>query len=248
MLATWVRCAVVAIAVLAAGCTGTSRVGDELTTTSLGQAKKSVALIKLGAADPLCTVLAAGIGVREGDNFKLMQTARIVRKAGETAVAELELGTGEYHVVSYTCTRQQGGAVLLAQPAGNGVFTKSYASFSIAPGEILNIGYLHLIPIGSQQAAAYTRVLQVGIAVTDWPLAEIERFKQQRPNLYAQMKTRLMKVHKVEPPTAQQVLTKCAEMKKLQSDGKIQNLPAMCTPAPGAPQKAPGVAKKEIGA
>ena len=116
------------------------------------------------------------------------------------------------------------------------------------PARVLNVGYLHLIPIGSEQAAAYTRVLQVGIAVTDWPLAEIERFKQQRPNLYAQMQTRLMKVHKVEPPTAQQVLTKCAEMKKLQSEGKIQNLPAMCTPVPGAPQKAPGVAKKEIGA
>lgn len=248
MPVAWVRCAVAAIAVLAAGCTGTSRVGDELTTTSLGQAKKAVALIKLGAADPLCSVLAAGIGVREGENFKLLQTARIVRKADEAAVAELELGTGEYHIVSYACTRQRGGAVLLAQPAGgNGVYKKSYASFSIAPGEIVNVGYLQLVPMGTTQVA-YSQLLLVRLAVTDWPLAELERFKQQRPNLYAQMKTRLMTVAKVEPPTMEQVQAQCAEMKKLQSAGKLQNLPALCTPARGGPQKAPAVAKKEIGA
>jgi hypothetical protein len=246
MLAARMRWAMVAIAVLAGGCTGTSRVGDELTTNSLGQAKKAVALIKLGAADPLCIVLTAGIGVREGENFRLTQTARIVRKADETAVAELELGAGEYHVVSYTCTRQRGGAVLLAQPAGNGVFKKSYASFTVAPGEIVNVGFLQLVPIGST-LVAYTRLLHIRLTVTDWPLAELERFKQQRPNLYAQMKTRLMTVHRIEPATVDQVRAQCAEMKKLQSEGKIQNLPANCTPAGGAP-KTPGVAKKGLGA
>jgi hypothetical protein len=236
------------VAVLAGGCsTGTSRVGDELTTTSLSQSKKAVALIKLGAADPLCTVLSAGIGVREGESFKLLQVARIVRKAEETAVAELELGTGEYHVVSYACTRAKGGAVLLAQPAGNGVYKKSYASFNIAPGEILNVGYLQLVPTGQTPVAANTSILHVRLAVTDWPLLELDRFKKQRPNLYAQMKTRLMTVHKVEPPTLQQIQALCAEMKKLQSAGKMQNLPAACTPSPGGPQRAP-VAKKEIGA
>lgn len=224
-------------------------VGDELTTTSLGEAKKAVALIKLGAADPACTVLSAGIGVREGENFRLIQAARIVRKADEAAVAELELGTGEYHVVSYTCNRK-GGTVLLAQPAGPGIYKKSYASFSLQPGEILNVGYLQLVPLGSTQVI-YTRVVPVHLAVTDWPIAELERFKQQRANLYAHMKTRLMTVHRDEPPTAQQVQARCAEMKKLQAEGKLQNVPAMCTPSPGAPgppRVVPKVAKKELGA
>src|SRR5262245_23815702 len=193
MLPAWIRFAVLALAALATGCaSGTSRVGDDLTATSLSQAKKAVALIKLGAADPLCTVLAAGIGVREGESFKLLQTARIVRKADETAVAELELGTGEYHVVSYACTRARGGAVLLAQPAGSGIYKRSYASFNIAPGEILNVGYLQLVPTGQTPVAANASILHVRLAVTDWPLAELERFKKQRPGLYGQMKTRLM--------------------------------------------------------
>jgi hypothetical protein len=245
MLAASIRFAVLALAVLAAGCAGvgTSRVGDELTATSLSQTKKAVALIKLGAADPLCNTLVAGIGVRDGNNFRHVQLARIVRKVGDTAVAELELGAGEYHVVSYSCARP-GRAVLLAEPLGDGLYRKSYASFNIAPGEILNIGYLQLVPLGASQLDA--RVVHVRLAVTDWPLAELDRFKQQRPNLYAQMRTRLMKVHQVEPPTLEQVRTVCAEMRRLQADGKIQQLPAICAPG-GIPERPPVRAKKSIG-
>ena len=117
MPTAWIRFGLLAFAALVAACGGTSRVADELTATSLSQSKKAVALIKLGAADPLCSVLAAGIGVRDGNDFRLIQTARIERNAAETAVAELELGSGEYHVVSYSCTRP-GGAVRLSEPAG----------------------------------------------------------------------------------------------------------------------------------
>ena len=109
------RVAVMAFAALTAGCAGTSRVGDELTATSLSQSRKAVALIKLGAADSTCTVLQAGIGVREGEHYRIIQTARIQRSANETAVAELELGTGEYHVVSFTCNRPRGGISQLAE-------------------------------------------------------------------------------------------------------------------------------------
>jgi hypothetical protein len=247
MLGPWIRCAFLAFAALAAGCaTGTSRVGDDLTAASLSQSKKAVALIKLGAADPLCGTLAAGIGVREGSNFRHVLAARIVRKAGDTAVAEVELGPGEYHVVSYACAKR-GGAMLLAEPVGSGLFRKSYASFSIAPGEVLNVGYLQLVPMGSAQIVHNTHVMHVRLAVTDWPLAELDRFKQQRPHLYAQMKTRLMTVHKVEPPTVQQVQAACAEMRRLQAEGKIQDLPLIC--APGSrlgPRPAPA-GKKSLG-
>jgi hypothetical protein len=242
------RCAIVVLAALAAGCGGTSRVGDELTATSLSQSRKAVALIKLGAADPMCTVLQAGIGVREGENYRFVQTARIQRKLDETAVAELELGHGEYHVVSYTCNRS-GGAIHLAEPVGGGLFKKSYASFSLAPGEILNVGYLQLVPMASAQVA-YTRVLAVHLIVTDWPLAELERFQRQRPHLYAQMKTRLMTVPKIQPPSIEQVQARCAEMKRLQAEGKVQNLPELCSmPVGRTPSKrAPGNGKPAIGA
>jgi hypothetical protein len=248
MPGAWIRCAVLVLAGLTTACGGTSRVGDGLTATSLTQSRKGVALIKLGAADPSCTVLSAGIGVREGGDFRIVQTARIERNnASETAVAELELGSGEYHVVSYSCVRR-GGAIQLAEPAGNGLYKKSYASFSLASGEVLNVGYLQLVPMGAAQVA-YTRVLAVRLAVTDWPLSELERFKQQRPNLYAQMRTRLMAVPKVEPPTLEQVRAQCAEMKRLQAEGKLQNLPLVCTPGGTKPlQQQPAGGKRQIGA
>jgi hypothetical protein len=247
MPSAWIRCAVLACAALVAACGGTSRVGDELTATSLGQSKKAVALIKLGAADPLCTVLVAGIGVREGNGFRLIQTARIVRNGSEAAVAELELGSGEYHVVSYSCTRP-GSVTRLSEPAGGNLYKKSYASFTLGPGEILNVGYLQLVPVAATPISAYSRVLHVRLAVTDWPLAEIERFKQQRPNLYGQMRTRLMTVPKVEPPTIREIQAKCAEMRRLQADGKLQNLPTLCMPG-GTPRRPPPpAAKRSIGA
>jgi hypothetical protein len=235
--------AVLVLALLAAGCSGTTRV-DDLAVSSLGEAKKGVALLKLGAADPLCSVLTAGIGVKDGQTFRLVRNARIERKADETAVAELELETGEYHIVSYTCSRP-GNHVLLAQPAGNGVYKRSYASFALAPGEVVNVGYLQLVATRTTQIAS-TRLLHLRIAVTDWPISELERFKQQRPKLYAQMQTRLMTVHKVEPPTPEQVQAACAEMKRLQADGKLQNLPTVCSAPPGSLQKPSGPAKKEI--
>jgi hypothetical protein len=224
-----------AIAALAAGCGGSSQVGDELTPASLSQSRKAVALIKLGAYDPMCTVLQAGIGVREGENYRLVETARIRRGTNDAAVAELELASGEYHVVSYTCNRPGGGISRLAESLGGGVFKKSYASFSLAPGEILNVGYLHLVPMASTPVSYNTRVVAVRLAVTDWPLMELERFKRQRPGLYGQMRTRLMTVPQVAPPTMQQVRARCAELRRLQAGGKLQNLPPVCNPPRGTP-------------
>jgi hypothetical protein len=91
----------------------------------------------------------------------------------------------------------------------------------------------------------------VRLAVTDWPVAELDRFKQQRPNLYRQMRTRLMTVHKIEPPTVAQIQARCAEMRRLQGEGKLQNLPALCMPGGavggGPPARQPAGSKRQIG-
>jgi hypothetical protein len=248
MLIVFARAAVLGLALLAAGCgaTGTSRISDELMTTSaLAQDKKGVALIKLGAADPSCAVLAAGIGVRDSDTFRLAHTARIVPKTGEATVAELALDPGEYHVVSYVCMRPNGAHLTLSEPMGGDRFKKSYASFAVQSGEVVNVGVLRLVPLGASQGA-FSRVLLVGVVATDWPMSELESFKQQRPALYAQMKTRLMLVPKIVPPTVEQVAAKCAEMKKLQAEGKIQNLPIICTAPLGRPPAPKGIAKGEV--
>jgi hypothetical protein len=127
---------------------------------------------------------------------------------------------------------------------GGGLFRKSYANFAVQSGEVINVGFLRLVPLGATQAA-FSRVILVGVVATDWPVSELDNFKQQRPALYAQMKTRLMTVPKVVPPTAEQIKAKCAEMKKLQAEGKIQNLPSICTAPAGRPNPK-GIAKGEV--
>ena len=231
--AAWIRLGLLVVAALVAACGGTSRVADELTASSLSQSKKAVALIKLGAADPLCSVLAAGIGVRDGNDFRLIQTARIERNAGEPRWPSWSSAAAS---ITSSATAARGPAARCAcrsRPAAAST-RRAMPSFSLAPGEILNVGYLQLVTVGATPISAYSRVLHVRLAVTDWPLAEIDRFKQQRPNLYGQMRTRLMTVHKVEPPTMAQVQAKCAEMRRLQAEGKLQNLPTLCTPGGGA--------------
>jgi hypothetical protein len=233
--------------VMAAGCAvGTSRVSDELSTASLTKDKKGVALVKLGAADPLCNTLTASIGVRDKDAFRRVQSIRIVLTTSGPMVAEVELDPGEYHVISYICLKAR-SVIALAEPVNvsEGLYRKSYASFRVEPGEIVNVGYLQLLPLRAS-SAAFSRTLHVGVVATDWPLAELERFKQQRPKLYDQMRTRLMVVPKLEPPTPEQVQARCVEMKKLQAEGKVQNLPAACTAPVGPAPKPGGIAKKEI--
>ena len=153
-------------------------------------------------------------------------------------------------------------------PPATACSARATPSFRAEPGEILNVGFLRLVPVGATRLVSAS-IVHVQLAVTDWPLPEIERFKQQRPKLYGQMKTRLMTVARVEPPTMAQVQAACAEMKRLQSEGKVQNLPppAPCrrgTPprydglaprgsqpgdmSPPALQKRPGPAKKDVGA
>ena len=65
--------------------------------------------------------------------------------------------------------------------------------------------------------------------MTDWPLAELERYKAKRPHIYAQMKTRLMTVtpQGQGPPTSQD----CARLKALKAEGKVQELPPECASA-----------------
>ena len=79
------------------------------------------------------------------------------------------------------------------------------------------------------------------IEITDWPLAELDRFKAKRPHIYAQMTTRLMKVMPVGPgePGPQE----CARLKALLAEGKVQQLPPACQPSATAARKPGAVAK-----
>src|SRR5262249_12236100 len=101
----------------------------------------------------------------------------------------------------------------------------SYASFTLAPGEIVNVGSFnfHAARVGLN---AFGRPFRATVTVTDWPLAEIERYKAKRPQIYSQMRTRLMTVTPQGPVAPDE--DECERLRELKAEGKVQNLPAAC--------------------
>ena len=232
MLAKWGRVVpgIVVVGLLAGGCAQTSRVDQNAATpTALATSKKSIALMRIGAASPECVNVAIQLGVRVERGFRPHQVLRVahVRSLNEAPVAEVELDPGEYHVVAYQCLKQRGVATI-ASPADAQTYRSSYASFRLEPGEIVNVGYLHF-HARRISTNAFGRPLEIRVDVTDWPLAEIDRFKTTRPAIYAQMKTRLMAVtdRGAQPPDDGD----CARLAQLKAEGKVAQLPASCTPA-----------------
>ena len=216
-----------------AACTQTSRVADDLSTAKLADAKKAVAVMRIGAASPTCHHVAVLLGVRLGKAYRREQVVIVanVRSLIDVAVAEVELAAGEYHVIGYSC-QQEKGQKTVTDKAGASLETghlygTSYTSFSVQSGEIVNVGYLHF---GASHVgrSAFGRPLKLDISVSDWPLDELERFKQRRPTIYAQMVTRLMKI---TPAAGVASSDDCEQYKSLLADGKIAALPFVCAPA-----------------
>jgi hypothetical protein len=226
---------------LLAGCTQTSRVDDNLSTASLAQTKKAVAVMRVGAASAQCVNVAVLLGVREGEGFRHHQGIVVanVRSLTEPAVAEVELDPGEYHVVAYRC-QSAGGVKGVHDGDGGQLYRTSYASFVLQSGEVVNVGYLHFAA-WREGLSLFGRPIEVEVEVTDWPARELDRFKAKRPHIYAQMTTRLMTVtpRGATEPGAQE----CAKLKELQGQGKVQRLPAACLRPAGPGRKAGAVAK-----
>jgi hypothetical protein len=231
------------VCLLAVGCIQTSRVDDNLSTAALVETRKAVAVMRVGAASPSCINVAVLLGVRDGEGFRRHQAINVtnVRSLVEPAVAEVELDPGEYHVLAYLC-QTASSIKTVAAGADRGTYHTSYASFTLQAGEIVNVGYLHF-NASRVGRSSFGRPIEVYVEVTDWPLAELDRFKAKRPHIYAQMKTRLMKVTLDEgPPTSQE----CARLRALKAEGKVQQLPSECS-APAAAKRTPAAVAKSGG-
>jgi hypothetical protein len=233
---------IVVAGMMIAGCTQTSRVDDNLSTAALTQTKKAVAVMRVGAASPSCINVAVLLGVREGEGYRRHQgvTVANVRSITEPAVAEVELDPGEYHVLAYRC-QTTSGIKTVDDNAGGQLYRTSFASFTLQAGEIVNVGYLRLVA-WRQGRNTFGRPVEMDIEITDWPLAELDRFKAKRPHIYAQMTTRLMKPMPLEP--AEPGPQECARLEALRAEGKVQRLPPACQqPAATARRKTGAVAK-----
>jgi hypothetical protein len=210
----------------------TSQVSENVSTTALAQKHRSVALMRVGSASPACNHVAVLLGQQAGEGYRRGQVIKVAneRSLSEVAVAEVELEPGEHHVIGYACNNERGTKTVMDK-ADSQTYRTSYASFTIKPGEVVNVGYLHF---GASHIgrSAFGRPLRIDVSVTDWPLNEIERFKAKRPALFAQMTTRLMTVTNRGPhtPTGDD----CRRLKELQATGKMQTLPAACAAAPPA--------------
>lgn len=208
------------------GCAQTSRVADDISPAALNRNTKAVAVMRIGAAGPDCLNVGVLLGVREGTGYRRHQVIGVasVRTLAEPAVAEVELAPGEYHLIGYSCVKKR-GAVAVADDAGGQIYRTSYASFTVQAGEIINVGFLRF-NASHVGRSAFGRPLRLSVAVTDWPLAELDQFKQKRPHIYAHMKTRLMTVHSLTPGDPS--LSDCDRMRALKAQGKLQSLSASC--------------------
>ena len=214
-----------------AGCGTTSRVDDTVTTAALAQSKTSVMILRIGAASPTCRHVAVLLGTPDGAGYRRHKQLQVMNVTSlvEPAVAEAELPPGTYHIVGYSCHDGRKPAAVMqkadAETFATPTYASSYASFTIQAGEILNVGYLHFHAsrVGTN---AFGRPVRTDVTVTDWPLAELDRFKLKRPGLYAQMVTRLMTVAPTGP--APPSTGDCARLEALKREGKVQTVPAAC--------------------
>ena len=220
--------AALAASLLLSACVQTSRVDDATTTQSLTSNGAGVAVMRLGAASWACAHASVLIGVRDGNGYRGVRGVRVanMRSVTESAVAEVELPPGEYHFLAYRCMDKNGvGNAVGSLSDKPNVYIASFAKFTLGPGEIVNIGYLHYNASRTNRSM-FGRPIREEISVTDWPLEELDRFKKNRPQIYAQMKTRLMQIVTDPGPSE----TDCARLATLQREGKVATLPPACQP------------------
>ncbi len=113
---------------------------------------------------------------------------------GKAVPPQIKLAAGRYHVIGWTCrkgnhvTRLGAGDTgpFRAIHSGKAInFSHSYASFTVRPGEVVNVGMLQLkkgknVWAGTGAVTDLTSDLKAGL-------------QEARPKLYAKMTTRLMK-------------------------------------------------------
>lgn len=234
MFCFFLRPAVAAAVLCLAACAQTSRVGEAVTPQSLLADGTGIAIMRLGAASSSCENVAVVIGTREGNGYRAKRLLRVmrVRSLAESPVAEVELPRGEYFFLAYICQTGLASMKAVSDHAHEpGLYRDAFARFALEAGEIVNIGYLHYDARFSHRSV-FGRPIRQEIEITDWPLEELDRFRRNRPAIYARMHTRLMQRVVHEGPDA----AACARLAQLKREGKVASLPREC-PAPPAARR-----------
>jgi len=184
-------------------------------------------LMKIGSADGGCVRASVLLGQQEGNRFVAVRRLDVAGLWAPTVstVSEMELDAGDYQVLGYSCATPSGKQFAFSSLVGF-AYRGSLARFSVQAGEVVNVGYLHL-DAGRVRRNVVSRSVPMTIAAQDWPFDEIERFRRDRPDLFAPMVTRLM-VLIDDTPTEDDVRRMCEDVRALQAAGKVQEVPPIC--------------------
>ena len=211
-------------------CAQTSRVDvTETTPQALASKGTGVAVMRLGVGGTACQHIQALIGVREDNHFRGVRGVKVanIRSVTDSAVAEVELPPAEYHVLAYRCITLRGTPMTIGDDADTAnVYRTSIAKFTLRAGEVVNVGYLQYNAVKTR-SSMFGRPIRQEVDVSDWPLEELERFRKNRPEIFARMTTRLMQVTLGDEAPSDEA---CRRLQQLQREGKVATLPVDCAP------------------
>ncbi len=200
--------AVIAISVLS-GCKGT-RVSDSLSLTDLQNKQNGVALMRASFSSRNCAAeyytLAQKVGKQPYPYRKLnhVRTPIPLFYMAGPSVAQVELKAGKYYIVDYSCNiidsnytmRTTRSTTITLRPDRTKIndtyhYKRAITSFTVKPGEVVNVGYLYLGTVGGY-IQGVTHSGRANFSVTDLPKKHYEWLKSNRPNLYRKMVKRTM--------------------------------------------------------
>ena len=176
----WIRCLTLGFAIaLLVGCGAT--INEATTIESLASAGKAGVVMHVDMGT--CFNTQVYIGRQSGDVYKAAAAARSGSFLDTSPMIRAELDPGEYHIVKLICTIGNHSTVLGKGAWGS--YKQSLGRFEVRAGEIVNIGSLHVVPVGGKD---------VHLAVSDIPETEFQQFSKDYPNIVARMQTRLLEV------------------------------------------------------
>lgn len=195
---------------------GVTSLPDVANTADLSASKQAILICKVGMTGSYCQSSSLVLGQQVGTTFKEVRTIKAGRtRRGEHNITSLKLPAGTYHVVSYVCTHQSGNRVYTNTIGkreggwGTGTYKNSFASFSAAKGEVVNLGYLKFVKIGGILSSLYEpRAVPI-------PEAQLALYRKEKPNLTSQMIDRPF----VVKSNAERRKKLCDILKKIQKPG-----------------------------
>lgn len=176
---------------------GTSRVSDNVSIEAVQAANKGIVIVSVASLrGKLCDPMVLHLSKKVGEKYHHSSQVRVRSLFGADSPAQFQMKAGIFHITNMVCftgNRQY----WLRKP--NEVFgrkrpTRSYGTFAVNSGEVVNIGHLKL---------AFAIAGFGAFNVTDLPENNKKWLAENKPKLYNRMVTRLLKSRK--PPVIRRV-------------------------------------------